>query len=74
MWVFKALRQKITSNSKVTAYYETFLLEDKLSSVVLDDLKASEQQVRIVLNRKHSKPVLFCSLAYICLHITCVSL
>ena len=33
------------------------------SSVVLDDLKASEQ-VRIVLNnRKRSKPVLFCSLA-----------
>jgi hypothetical protein len=59
VWVFKALRQKITSNSKVTAYYETFVLEDKLSSVVLDDLKASEQ-VRIVLNnRKRSKPVLF---------------
>ena len=74
MWVFKALRQKITSNSEVTAYYEIFVLEDKLYSVVLDDLKVSEQ-VRIVLNnRKRSKPVLFCSLAYICLHITCVSL
>ena len=35
VWVFKALRQKITSNSEVTAYYETFVLEDKLSSVVL---------------------------------------
>ena len=58
VWVFKALRQKITSNSEVTAYYETFVLEDKLSSVVLDDLKAYEQ-VRIVLNRKRSKPVLF---------------
>ena len=73
VWVFKALRQKITSNSEVTAYDETFVLEDKLSSLVLDDLKASEK-VRIVLNnRKRSKPVLFCSLAYICLHITCVS-
>ena len=69
--MFKALRQKITSNSKVTAYYETFVLEDKLSSVVLD----ASEQVRIVLNnKKRSKPVLFCSLAYICLHITCVSL
>ena len=74
MWVFKALRQKITSNSKVTAYYKTFVLEDKLSSVVLDDLEASEQVRIVVNNRKRSKPVLFCSLAYICLHITCVSL
>ena len=71
VWVFKALRQKITSNSEVTAYYETFVLED---TVALDDLKAAEQ-VRIALNnRKRSKPVLFCSLAYICLYITCVSL
>lgn len=55
----QALRQKITSDSEVMAFYETFLLEDKSSSVVLDDLKASEQ-VRIVLNnRKRSKPVLF---------------
>ena len=78
----QALRQRITSDSEVTAFYETFVLEDKFSSVVLDDLKASEQ-VRIVLNnRKRSKPVLFCSLAFICLHIyhmciivsTCLSL
>ena len=56
------------------AFYETFVLEDKSSSVVLDDLKASEQ-VRIVLkNRKHSKLVPFFSLVYICLHIICVSL
>ncbi|KAL5471103.1 hypothetical protein EMCRGX_G029180 [Ephydatia muelleri] len=31
------------NNSEVTAFYETFVLEDKSSSVVLDDLKASEQ-------------------------------
>ena len=38
------------NNSEVTAFYETFVLEDKSSSVVLDDLKASEQ-VRIVLKK-----------------------
>ena len=69
------LQQKITSpDSEVTAFYEAFDLEDKSSSVVLDDLKASEQ-VRIVLNnRKRSKLVPFFSLAFICLHIICVSL
>ena len=58
----QGLRQSITTDPEVTAFYETFKMEDNSSCVVLDEIKASEQ-VRVVLNnRKRSKSVLinFC--------------
>ena len=47
----RGLRHSITLHPEVVAFYDTFVMEDKSGTVVLDYLKACEQ-VRVVLNNR----------------------